>query len=70
MNICLFLLLFPIVWEVGHRGSCCDFQEKFNKGVFERLEESSLNMNADLLFIGLLLTKSPYKQSTDSALAT
>ena len=55
---------------MGHRGSCCDFQEKFNKGVFERLEESSLNMNADLLFIGLLLTKSPYKQSTDSALAT
>ena len=22
--ICLFLLLFPILWEVGHRGSCCD----------------------------------------------
>ena len=22
--ICLFLLLFPIFWEVGHRGSCCD----------------------------------------------
>ena len=21
---CLFLLLFPISWEVGHRGSCCD----------------------------------------------
>ena len=21
---CLFLLLFPIFWEVGHRGSCCD----------------------------------------------
>ena len=20
----LFLLLFPIFWEVGHRGSCCD----------------------------------------------
>ena len=20
----LFLLLFPILWEVGHRGSCCD----------------------------------------------
>ena len=22
--ICLFLLLFPMFWEVGHRGSCCD----------------------------------------------
>ena len=22
--ICLFLLLFPVFWEVGHRGSCCD----------------------------------------------
>ena len=22
--ICLFLLLFPLLWEVGHRGSCCD----------------------------------------------
>ena len=22
--ICLFLLLFPIFWEVGHRGSCYD----------------------------------------------
>ena len=22
--ICLFLLLFPIFGEVGHRGSCCD----------------------------------------------
>jgi len=22
--ICLFLLLFPIFWEMGHRGSCCD----------------------------------------------
>ena len=21
---CLFLLLFSIFWEVGHRGSCCD----------------------------------------------
>ena len=21
---CLFLLLFPLLWEVGHRGSCCD----------------------------------------------
>ena len=20
----LFLLLFPLLWEVGHRGSCCD----------------------------------------------
>ena len=24
MSICLFLLLFPIFWEVGHRGSFCD----------------------------------------------
>ena len=23
-KICLFLLLFPIFWEVGHIGSCCD----------------------------------------------
>ena len=23
-SICLFLLLFPVFWEVGHRGSCCD----------------------------------------------
>ena len=22
--ICLFLFLFPIFWEVGHRRSCCD----------------------------------------------
>ena len=22
--ICLFLLLFPLLWEVSHRGSCCD----------------------------------------------
>ena len=22
--ICLFLLLFLIFWDVGHRGSCCD----------------------------------------------
>ena len=21
---CLFLFLFPLLWEVGHRGSCCD----------------------------------------------
>jgi len=21
---CLFLLLLPLCWEVGHRGSCCD----------------------------------------------
>ena len=20
----LFMILFPIFWEVGHRGSCCD----------------------------------------------
>ena len=24
--ICLFLLLFPLPWEVGHRGSCCDLE--------------------------------------------
>ena len=24
IRICLFLLLFPVFWEVGHRGSCCD----------------------------------------------
>ena len=23
-SICFFLLLFPLLWEVGHRGSCCD----------------------------------------------
>ena len=23
-SICLFLLLFPVFWAVGHRGSCCD----------------------------------------------
>ena len=23
-SLCLFLLLFPIFWEVGHRGSCFD----------------------------------------------
>ena len=23
-SICLFLLLFPLLWEVGHRGSSCD----------------------------------------------
>ena len=23
-SISLFLLLFPIFWKVGHRGSCCD----------------------------------------------
>ena len=22
-SICLFLILFPLLWEVGHRGSCC-----------------------------------------------
>ena len=24
----LFLLLFPIYWEVGHRGSCCDLCQR------------------------------------------
>ena len=24
----LFLLLFPIFWEVGHRGSCCDLCQR------------------------------------------
>ena len=23
-QLCLFLLLFPLLWEVDHRGSCCD----------------------------------------------
>ena len=26
--ICLFLLLFPIFWEVGHRGSYCDLRQR------------------------------------------
>ena len=26
--ICLFLLLFPVFWEVGHRGSCCDLCQR------------------------------------------
>ena len=26
--MCLFLLLFPIFWEVGHRGSCCDLCQR------------------------------------------
>ena len=25
---CLFLLLFSIFWEVGHRGSCCDLCQR------------------------------------------
>ena len=25
---CLFLLLFPLLWEVGHRGSCCDLCQR------------------------------------------
>ena len=25
---CLFLLLFPIFWVVGHRGSCCDLCQR------------------------------------------
>ena len=24
----LFLLLFPVFWEVGHRGSCCDLCQR------------------------------------------
>ena len=28
-SICLFLLLFPIFWEVGHRGSYCDLTSDF-----------------------------------------
>ena len=24
----LFLLLFPIFWEMGHRGSCCDLCQR------------------------------------------
>ena len=25
---CSFLLLFPLLWEVGHRGSCCDLCQR------------------------------------------
>ena len=28
MPICLFFLLFPVLWEVGHRGSCCDLCQR------------------------------------------
>ena len=28
MPICLFLLLFPLLWEVGHRGSCYDLSQR------------------------------------------
>ena len=24
----LFLFLFPLLWEVGHRGSCCDLRQR------------------------------------------
>ena len=27
-HICLFLFLFPLLWEVGHRGSCCDLCQR------------------------------------------
>ena len=27
-SICLFLLLFPLLWEVGHGGSCCEFCQR------------------------------------------
>ena len=27
-SICLFLLLFPLLWEVGHGGSCCDICQR------------------------------------------
>ena len=27
-SLCLLLLLFPIFWEVGHRGSCCDLCQR------------------------------------------
>ena len=27
-SICLFLLLFPLLWEVGHRGSCRDLCQR------------------------------------------
>ena len=26
--VCLFLLLFPLLWEVDHRGSCCDLCQR------------------------------------------
>ena len=25
---CLFLLLFPLLWDVGHRGFCCDICQR------------------------------------------
>ena len=34
--ICLFLLLFPIFWEVGHRGSCCDLCRRVATQNFKR----------------------------------
>ena len=27
-SICLFLLLFPLLLEVGHKGSCCDLCQR------------------------------------------
>ena len=27
-SLCLFLLLFPVFWEVDHRGSCCDLCQR------------------------------------------
>ena len=32
--ICLFLFLFPLFWEVGHRGSCCDLCQRVSACVF------------------------------------
>ena len=29
--MCLFLLLFPLLWEVGHRGSCCDLCHRHSR---------------------------------------
>ena len=39
----LFLLLFPLLWEVGHRGSCCDLCQRvfclcFPLGVLQFLD--------------------------------
>ena len=27
-SLCLFLFLFPLLWEVGHRGSCCNLCQR------------------------------------------
>ena len=32
--MCLFLLLFPLIWTVGRRGSCCDLCQRVFPYVF------------------------------------